>query len=82
MVGCSNVWVTTTVWTSVEVTTAVCVTTAVFVFVTFSTLVLVFTTFVLTGLPATVVVTGSVSVYQTHISLGSILKSPSSNLRP
>jgi len=44
------------------------VTIAVCVFVTLSTLVLVFTTLVLTGLPAIVVVTGCVSVYQIHIS--------------
>ena len=76
VVGCWNVWVTTTVWRAVWVTTAVCVTTAVLIFVTLSVLVLVFTTFVLMGLPAIVVVTGWVSVYQTRISSGSILKNP------
>jgi len=82
VVGCWNVWVTTTVWTLVEVTTAVCVTTAVFVFVTLSILVLVFTTFVLMGLPATLVVTGWVSVYQASISSGSVVQNTWSNSQP
>jgi len=57
-------------------------TTAVLVFVTLSILAFDFTTFVLVGLPATVVVTGWVSVYQTSISSGSILKNSLSNSQP